>query len=167
VSLTLRPFGPADESVARVGHEALAVEGFPFLLSYEPHLGWEVWLAEIERLRVGTDLPVDRVRSAFLAADVDGVLVGRVSVRFTLNEWLAREGGHIGYAVLPEHRRRGYATAMLRLAVTVAHEGGAGPLLVVCDDDNIGSATVIERCGGVLEARATTGGGTRIRRYWI
>jgi len=167
VPLTLRPFGPGDESVARDGHQAMAAEGFPFLLSYDPHMTWSAWLAEIGRQRLGTDLPVDQVRSAILAADVDGELVGRVSVRFTLNDWLAREGGHIGYAVLPAHRRRGHATAMLHRAVAVARHGGAAPLLVVCDDDNVGSATVIERCGGVLEGRATTDRGTTIRRYWI
>jgi predicted acetyltransferase len=167
MTIRLRSFGPGDEAAARAAHRAMTAEGFPFLLSYEPHLSWTTWLEEIDRLRRGEDLPPDRVRSDFLAADVDGELVGRVSIRYVLNDWLAREGGHIGYAVLPRHRRRGYATELLAQAVERAHADGVAPLLVVCDDDNVGSARVIERCGGVLEGTATTDDGSRIRRYWI
>ncbi len=166
--LTLRPFDAEDEPGAVAAHVALAAEGFTsFLLGYQFEMSWLDWLAHIEFYRVGADLPQDRVRADFLAAEVGGELVGRVSVRFALNDWLAREGGHIGYVVLPAVRRKGYATEMLRLAVDVAHHGAVDRLLLVCDEDNVGSATVIERCGGVLESTAINDGGTSIRRYWV
>jgi predicted acetyltransferase len=38
-----------------------------------------------------------------------------VSVRCELSPLLASRGGHIGYAVLREHQRRGYASEMLSL----------------------------------------------------
>jgi predicted acetyltransferase len=148
-------------------HEAMAADHFSFLLGYSSGMPWSDWLARTERARIGVDLPPDRVRSDFLAAEVDGDLVGRVSVRFELNDWLAREGGHIGYGVLPAFRRRGHATEILRLAIAIAHRQGVRPLLVICDEDNVASASVIERCGGLFEGPAPTAEGVSIRRYWI
>ena len=83
--------------------------------------------------------------------------------------FLARVGGHIGYVVVPELRRRGYATMMLRLALKIANEKlGIRRVLVTCDDDNIGSIRTIEKCGGVLETIITGSDlETPKRRYWI
>jgi predicted acetyltransferase len=121
----------------------------------------------MERHRQGIDLPENRVRGAFLAADVDGQLVGRASIRFELNDFLAARGGHIGYGVLPEFRQRGYATAILRESIVIARNEGVGAVLVTCDDSNVASVKVIERCGGVLEGIVFGDDGVGFRRYWI
>jgi len=102
-----------------------------------------------------------------LAAVVSGEVVGRLSVRHTLNDFLAREGGHLGFAVRPQHRRHGYATEILRQGLIVARSLGVDRALVTCDEDNIGSTTVIERCGGVFDSIRVTDAGKPIRRYWI
>ena len=60
-------------------------------------------------------------------------------------------GGHIGYDVRPSARRHGHATEMLRQTLPIAHRMGIDPALITCNVDNIGSRTVIERNGGVLE----------------
>jgi len=167
MSLRLRPFGLGDEQEALAAHRALHEDGFTFLLGYTAGMAWPDWILDVERTRTGVDIPPDRVRAAFLAAEVDGALVGRVSVRFELNEYLAREGGHVGYGVLPAHRRQGYATEMLRQAIELAHQEGLERLLVICDEDNIGSVIVIERCGGAFDGSAISDEGMVIRRYWI
>ncbi|MGH9210562.1 MAG: GNAT family N-acetyltransferase [Acidimicrobiales bacterium] len=83
-------------------------------------------------------------------------------------EFLSREGGHIGFGVLAEHRRRGHATEILRQSLVVARAVGIDRVLVTCDDDNVGSATVIERCGGVLTDRLDMGPDLApLRHYWI
>jgi predicted acetyltransferase len=45
---------------------------------------------------------------------------------------------------------------------------GVERVLVTCDEDNLASAKVIERCGGVFESVVDQpDGGTRLLRYWI
>ena len=141
---------------------------FPFLLFWKPDLAWADYLRLLGGLREGSDVPDDFVRSAFLLAEADNELVGRVSIRFELNAQLATGGGHIGYGVRPRFRRRGYATAILRQGVALARAEGVGRVLVVCDDHNTWSAKVIERCGGLLESVVTPDDNRPpLRRYWI
>jgi predicted acetyltransferase len=49
----------------------------------------------------------------------------------------------------------------------VAREHGVDRALLTCDDDNVGSATVIERCGGVLDSIGVGERGQPLRHYWI
>ena len=92
----------------------------------------------------------------------EDVVVGRVSLRHALTPWLLEVGGHIGYAVRPSARRRGYATAALAQMLDVAAAHGIDPVLVTCDDDNIASRKVIEANGGVLEDVRNTK-----MRFWV
>jgi predicted acetyltransferase len=166
--LRLRPVRPGDEGVVRAAHAAMAAEGFGFALGLRDGMTFAGWLEALADDGAGLDFsPHDWVPASFLLAEVHGEVVGRTSVRHRLNEWLAMEGGHIGYGVLPGHRRRGYATEILRQSLVVAREHGVDRVLVTCDDDNVGSATVIERCGGVRDAELPTVGAPPKRRYWI
>lgn len=124
-------------------------------------------LAEQEQ---GVNLPsADYVPSTFLFAFVGRRIVGRASIRHSLNEVLHRIGGHIGYVVVPEFRRQGCATAILHQALRIARDQlGLRRVLVTCDDDNIGSIRTIEKNGGILENVVD---GSDLdkpkRRYWI
>lgn len=166
--LRLRPLRLTDEAAFLAAHEAMAADQFTFGLGYEPGMSWPAYLDALRAQRAGIVPPGGRlVPATFLVADVGGEIVGRTSVRHQLNDLLAHEGGHIGYGVLPEHRRRGYASEILRQSLVVARAEGVERVLVTCFDDNLASATVIERCGGVLESVVTSEGGHPTRRYWI
>ena len=165
--MRLRPLRMGDEATFVAAHRAMAAEQFDFGLGYAVGMSWAKYVSELEVYRRGMDLPANLVPATFLVADVAGQIVGRTSIRHELNEFLAREGGHIGYGVVAEHRRRGYATEILRQSLVVARSVGIDRVLVTCDEGNVGSATVIERCGGVFESLVDAEGGSPKRRYWI
>lgn len=167
MDLWLRPFRLVDEMPARAAQEELAKEGFPFLPGWDPQEPWATYVQRLVNHRRGLELPPGWVPSTFLAADVDEVLVGRVSIRHELNEFLENFGGHIGYAVRPGYRRRGFGTEILRQALVVARAEGVNEVLLTCDDDNLASATIIERLGGELEDVRVEPDGQAKRRYWI
>ncbi len=164
--LRLRPVLLEDEEEFRAAHAAMATEGFEFGLWLDSATSWTSYVEQLVEDRRGQTAP-GRVPSTFLLAVVDGQIVGRTSIRHALNDFLAREGGHIGFGVLKEYRRRGYGTEILHQSLIIAGIEGVDRALVTCDEDNVASATVIERCGGVLESVIEGSEGVRKRRYWI
>ena len=155
-----------DEAQVADAQPELAAECFEFVFQ-QPDESWSSYVARVDRQRHGRDLPPGRVPSTFLVADVGGVVVGRVSIRHELNDQLDAVGGHIGYAVRPRYRRRGYARSILRQSLDVARALGLSRVLITCDDDNVASASLIESFGGILEDVLSVDGATPTRRYWI
>ena len=75
-------------------------------------------LAEQER---GENLPTNHVPSTFLFAFAGTRIVGRVSIRHSVNSFLERVGGHIGYVVVPEyHERRRLQTLSIASSLDIA-----------------------------------------------
>ncbi len=58
--------------------------------------------------------------------------------------------GHIGYAIVPWKRRKGYATAALRQLLPDARLEGLPYVEITTDTSNVASRKVIEANGGVL-----------------
>jgi predicted acetyltransferase len=78
--------------------------------------------------------------------------------------------GHIGYAVVPWKRNRGYATQALRLMVERASEEGLSYVELTTACDNLASQRVIETNGGTIIERFTKRpeyGGAESFRYRI
>lgn len=94
------------------------------------------------------------------------IFVGAVNIRHYLNENLLKAGGHIGDGIRPSERRKGYATAMISLALQECRKLGISRVLMCCDRNNIGSAKSIIRNGGVLENEIVEDG-VPVQRYWI
>jgi len=94
--------------------------------------------------------------------------IGRVHIRHTLNDFLFKYGGHIGYYIKPTKRRMGYGRRILHLALIKAKNMGLTDVLITCDETNTGSQRIIESCGGVLENVVEQENGKPLKkRFWI
>lgn len=107
----------------------------------------------LENLEIKEETEDGRVPDTTLfCLDKDrNIFVGAVNIRHYLNEGLLQCGGHIGDGIRPSERRKGYATAMIALALKECKKLGIDRVLMCCDKENIGSAKSILRNGGVLE----------------
>ncbi len=108
------------------------------------------------------------VPNTYLVAFLDKKVIGRVSLRHELNANLLKEGGYVGYGIVPSERRKGYAKEVLRLTLPFAKSLGLNKILLTCNDDNVGSWRTIEANGGTLQDKLYEPG-MRVarRRYWI
>ncbi len=81
----------------------------------------------------------------------DGDFCGAINFRFQrgTEDLPPHCSGHIGYGVVPEKRRRGYAKAALALILPFARAEGFLRVTITCDVDNAISRRVIEANGGV------------------
>lgn len=105
--------------------------------------------------------------STFFCLDMDrNIFVGAVNIRKYLNSNISITGGHIGDGIRPSERKKGYATAMIGLALEECRKLGMNKVLMTCDKDNIGSAKSIINNGGVFEFEVEDDGELE-NRYWI
>jgi predicted acetyltransferase len=128
----------------------------------------EAFLVELTRqdgmIVNASGLAVPRLPSRVFWLD-DGEFCGVINLRFVegsdaLPDYVS---GHIGYAVVPWKRRRGYATAALALILPVAREVGLKRIEITCDDDNEASRRVILKNGGkFIGTRPMPEGGTKL-----
>lgn len=169
--MILRALTEADKEEALASHEELALDNFHFLLgyfgTYDATEDWSGFLRHLDSSKNGENVSEGWVPATFLVAEVDGRIIGRVSIRHELNGFLENFGGHIGYGVRAQYRGQGYATQILRQALTIIRELGVQRVLITCSDSNVASSRVIEKCGGALENIVVNDEGERLRRYWI
>lgn len=124
-----------------------------------------------DNYRTERNLKPNRVGAHFfwLVDDEKDYFIGEVSIRHRLTEALEQYGGHIGYGVRYSEWNKGFGTLMLRSALAEAKKIGLARVLITCDDDNIGSARVMEKNGFVLADKIENAIDDKTiitRRYW-
>ena len=106
------------------------------------------WLDILERNRSEeTANPKFCVSDTFFAENESGELVGIINIRYDLTLFY-KDSGHIGYSVVPDQRRKGYAAEMLQSALVLAKQHGLTEVRLVCRSDNTASKRTILKCGG-------------------
>lgn len=94
-------------------------------------------------------------------------VIGMINCRLELNDYLFKEGGHIGYSIHPQFRRKGMAKLQLKYALDIYKELGFNRVLITCDKDNIASSKTIRSLSGQLENEVIIDDGTIVERFWI
>ena len=117
----------------------------------------------------GLNLPEGYVPATMFWLVDDGQFIGRVQIRHELSDYLSKHGGHIGYYIRLSKRKMGYGKKILELALLEAKKMGFEKVLLSCNDDNLGSAKIIEVNGGILDniVEGEKEGEKKKRRYWI
>lgn len=138
----------------------------PFVLRYEP-TDFEAFIQLLEGFSQGIGVPEGFTpHSTFWLVDGNDEVLGVSNMRHELNEKLMLIGGHIGYGICPNQRKKGYATRILEMTLGEAKKRGLQRVLLTCYSDNIASAKTIVRNGGKLENRVLVDG-LEVERYWI
>ncbi|MFC1622953.1 GNAT family N-acetyltransferase [Patescibacteria group bacterium] len=126
----------------------------------------EEYIQNMEDYSQGKNLPNGFVASTMYWLIDDEKFVGYVEIHHELNDKLTKEGGHVGYAIRPTERRKGYGKKILELTLPKAQQLGIKKVLITCDDVNVASWKIIEKNGGVLQDKIEVDG-KLVRRYWI
>ena len=128
-------------------------------------------LEKFDNYKNERNLKSGRVGAHFfwLVDDEKDHFIGEISIRHNLNEVLEKYGGHIGYGIRVSEWNKGFGTLMLKLSLIEAKRIGLSRILITCDDDNVGSARVMEKNGFILSDKIENNfdDGTIVtRRYW-
>lgn len=148
--------------------ENIRFSGMSSLEEYKNN--YNEWLDKLERYSKKETIPEGKVvdNTFFTVRKNDNKIVGIISIRHELNEYLFNFGGHIGYSILPSERRKGYAYKQLLLGLEFCKKINLKRVLISCVDYNIGSSRTIEKAGGELENIIfNPSKNVNKKRYWI
>lgn len=128
-----------------------SMDGTSHLRRYEDPREWILYLEKCKDPRSLSEGQAPATQF-ILVREEDQKVVGMLQIRHCFTDYLEKYGGHIGYSVAPSERRKGYATAMLHMALEKCRALGLNRILITCLQDNDGSKRTILNNGGVFES---------------
>lgn len=138
--------------------------GTSYLSNYDSYSEWLQFVQDNEHPETKQ---TEVTATVFLfIRESDDKLIGLCNLRHDLNDYLFHYGGHIGYSVKRDERRKGYATQILQLLLNECKKIGLMSILLTCDKLNIASAKIIRNSGAILENEVELEGEI-IQRYWL
>ena len=128
------------------------------------------WIEYSEKCKDPLTVPPGLVPATqyLFVREEDQKIVGMIQIRHCFNPYLEKFGGHIGYSVAPDERRKGYAAQMLGMALPRCRGLGMEKVLITCISGNEGSKKTILKNGGVYESTVFEPvENVALERYWI
>jgi predicted acetyltransferase len=130
--------------------EEFASEGIPQIAAEMTREQFPQYVQRLHDQAAGKGLKEGHVPSKeFWIIDADGY-AGRIILGLTFYPSPERVGNHVGYAVRPSQRRKGYATRALESLLEEARKLQIYKLMPTCGVENVASRKVIEKNRGVL-----------------
>lgn len=124
---------------------------------------WLELVLSIEKDRLKNNVHASQF---FSVRKTDNKIIGSIQLRHSLTPELEKHGGHIGYAVRPTERRKGYGKQQLSLVLDAAKDMRIPKVMISCDKDNAASIKTAVSCGGVLTSENIYEGKEQ-QIYWI
>lgn len=136
---------------------------------WRPGMKFDDHLEKLRKNKLGLEIEVGRVASSMLYGFVADQIIGRVSIRHDLNQYLLERGGHIGYSVAPKFRGQGLGRRMVQESLPyIKEELGLQKILITCSEENTPSVRIIESLGAVLENQFyDEEEDEQVNRYWL
>lgn len=155
-----------DESIVMNYREEFVNFGIPKSVGFalKDIKNYKEWFEDVQRKKTEQDIQTHYL----VFREQDSKLIGMLTIRHSLtNPLLLKYSGNIGYNVLPSERRKGYATKMLNIGLSICKTLNINKALLICGEDNVGSKTCIENAGGVLNKKVLLDDGVVQLRYYI
>lgn len=150
MALHLKRLSPADGPDVYALLQSVLTEENGLAGGFPPE-EFQAWLQRQHEISQGIGLPEGRVPQTTYWLYDDGMPVGMCKLRTVLTPALLKRGGHIGYAIAPFARGKGYGKEQLRLILMEAKKHGLTRVLITARNHNKASIRVALANGGLIE----------------
>lgn len=125
---------------------------------------FDTWLKKCKDWEIGKNLPegYNPATQYICIRKTDNKIIGMFNL-------IHRDfGGHLGYSIAPDERKKGYGTRLLALGLQKCKEKGYDKALCYVRETNTGSKKCILNNGGELETTIKREeDGVVLEKYWI